>query len=253
MTDRPYIRQMKIIQITDLHLPDREEVSSKAFSQAWTEWECMLDEIEGRGADLLVNTGDICRSEPGANIYRRYYQGLRSLATPILNLAGNHDQLDLLFRHERTDPVLKKGAFTLLFLHCVGDQLYARHRSILLDELERGGKPLVIFMHYPPLYAGAPYMDGQHAFSEISTLLPSLEQARRKVEIFCGHYHMARSLKSGALSVHITPSPYMNIDPAFEDRRDCDRYKNPYREITLEGNALQQTLHGVKSSKSIDF
>ncbi len=233
---------MRIIQITDLHLPGPGDVDEKQVDRAWGAWSEMQKTVDELGADLIVNTGDICRNEPQSEIYSRYFKGLESMSTPMIHLGGNHDALDMLdpFGSQKTEQ--KHAGFELLFLHCKSDRVLSEHQLLLMDRLKKGNIPLVIFMHYPPLYAGCPYMDRGHAFSDIETLLPALSRANRPSYIFCGHYHMARTLNSGALRVHITPSPYMNIDPAYRERVDSDLYRRPYREITLHEGKMEERL-----------
>lgn len=234
---------MKIIQITDLHLPAQGDVSPSEYAQAWKQWELMRTFLQLSGADLIVNTGDICRATPAKEIYERYYAGLDSLDIPVINLSGNHDELDFIESYEQFQVHRKKEGMDMLFLHCTpAAQLIPEHHSLLLKALKKGPEPLVVFMHYPPLYAGSPYMDGQYAFAEIDSLLPVLETRARPITLFCGHYHMGRTIKSGSLTVHITPSPYINISPAFAERVDCKRYTRPYREIELANSQIITSL-----------
>lgn len=230
---------MKIIQITDLHLPGPDD---EEMEQGWRDWSDMRKVIDKAGADLVVNTGDVCRNEPQAGIYERYFEGLKSMSTPMIHLAGNHDALDMLEGYVDQKTQLKREGFELLFLDCEPDRMLSEHQFLLLDRLEKGQRPLVIFMHYPPLYAGCPYMDTEHAFSDIEALLPALSQANRPIYLFCGHYHMARTLSSGALKVHITPSPYMNVDPAYRARVHSDLFSRPFREIILNDGQLKERL-----------
>jgi Icc protein len=234
---------MKIIQITDLHLPSQNDVAPPEYTQAWADWEQMQAAITLNEADLIVNTGDICRATPAKEIYERYYASLDSLDIPIINLSGNHDNLDFIQSHEHLQIQQKKEGMDILFLHCTpAAQLTSEHHDILLKAANTGPKPLVVFMHYPPLYAGSPYMDSQYAFAGIDTVLPVLENSARPITVFCGHYHMARTIKSGSLTAHITPSPYMNIDPAHAERVDCKRYTRPYREIVLLNGQISTSL-----------
>ncbi len=233
---------MKIIQITDLHLPGPGDVDEEEMDRVWREWSEMQKTVDELGADLIVNTGDVCRNEPQSEIYSRYFKGLKSMSTPMINLGGNHDALAMFEPHGSQKTQLKHAGFELLFLHCEFDQMLSEHQELLLNRLEKGNIPLVIFMHYPPLYAGCPYMDRNHAFSDIETLLPALSLANRPCHIFCGHYHMARTLNSGTLRVHITPSPYVNIDPAYRERVNSDLYRRPFRKIMLHDGKVEERL-----------
>ncbi len=233
---------MKIIQIADLHLPAAGEAKKEEYSLAWNNWEQMRTELDLMGADLIVNTGDICREIPKASIYKQYFKGLASMSTPVINLSGNHDDLDLMEPYGETQSTLKKEGFDFLFLHCCPDKLIPPHQDLLVEALAHKKKPLIIFMHYPPLYAGSPYMDGQYPFADIDTILPLLADAKRSISLFCGHYHMARTIKYGSLTAYITPSPYRNIDPAFTDRVDCNRFAFPFREIIVRGGQVESFL-----------
>lgn len=233
---------MRILQITDLHLPGPGDAEEEEIESAWSSWAEMGTVLDGMGADFIINTGDICRDSPSAAIYKRYFTGLKELSTPVITLAGNHDNLELMKDFIPLETQVKEEKFEWLFLQCVQDRLWKAHHSLLLERVRKGTRPLLIFMHYPPLYAGSPYMDSEFPFADVDTILPLLEESPRPVYVFCGHYHTARTLQMGALTVCITPSPYKNIDPAYRERRLSHTYRRPFREIELTKGRVVHAL-----------
>jgi DNA repair exonuclease SbcCD nuclease subunit len=239
---------MKIIQLTDLHLPEKGRDSEAA----WRDWDKLRNAVDEAGADLIVNTGDVCRGVPQSEIYERYYAGVNLMKTPMVTLGGNHDALEMMARYESVDLSMESSGYSLLFLHCEEGQMVEGHKRYLFEQLEKSAKPLVVFMHYPPLYAGSRYMDEKHAFKEIELFLPALDGARVPVCVFCGHYHMARQIKVGSLEVNITPSPYLNINPAYDSRVSSMRYSLPFRKIFLEEGMLRNNLCDLQNPISVD-
>ena len=235
---------MKVIQITDLHLPGKGD----GGQEAWSEWDKLRNAVDEAGADLIVNTGDVCRDVPHPEIYERYYEGVNSMSTPVVTLGGNHDALEMMEHYESVDMSMEREGYSLLFLHCEEGRMVEGHKKYFFERLEKSEKPLIVFMHYPPLYAGIRYMDENHAFGEIELFLPALDGARVPVRVFCGHYHTARQIRMGALEVNITPSPYLNINPAYDSRVSSDQYGLPFREIYLDEGRLRNNLCDLVNS-----
>lgn len=219
---------------------------------AWRDWDTLRNAVDGAGADLIVNTGDVCRTVPQLEIYERYYAEVKRMKTPLVTLGGNHDALEMMARYESVDLSMESSGYSLLFLHCEEGQMVEGHKRYLFERLGKSEKPLVVFMHYPPMYAGSRYMDESHAFDEIELFLPTLDGASVPVCVFCGHYHMARQIKVGSLEVNITPSPYLNINPAYGSRVLSNRYNLPFREIFLQEGSLWNNLRDLKNPISSD-
>ena len=101
---------------------------------------------------------------------------------------------------------------------------------------------LIIFMHHPPVNANVPFMDNDHAFSEQSKFQELLAQRNDSVEVFCGHYHVDKSISRGNLHVHITPSCFFQIrDDIIEF--GVDHHRIGYRVIEIDDGAV---FHGVR-------
>lgn len=237
---------MKIIQVTDLHLPGPEDTLDSSAGDSWQGWAQLAKAAEKRNPDLIVNTGDICLQEPHVSIYRKYADSLKDISTPFRHVVGNHDNLSMFQSVFPTETAAESKmdleGFTCLFLHCENSRLIPPHQSLLAETLSSDHAPLILFLHYPPLYAGSPFMDQNYPFRQIDTLLPAVKNANRPVHVFCGHYHTDRIIQTGSCTVYITPSPYKNIDPAFETKTIATDRGLPFREIDLDNKSLQQRL-----------
>jgi Icc protein len=242
---------MKIIQITDLHLSGPEDTPDSSDYNSWQRWSRLAEYIEKRKPDLIVNTGDICLQNPQMSIYKKFFDSLKGFSTPLRLVAGNHDDLSMLQSalpaETATETKVDCEGFTCLFLDCENGRLIPSHQSLLFETLSSGSAPLILFMHYPPVYAGSPFMDQNYPFQQIDTLLPEIKNANRPIHVFCGHYHTDRIIQTGACNIYITPSPYKNIDPAFETKTTAVDRGLPFREIHLNQSIIQQELHYLPS------
>jgi Icc protein len=68
--------------------------------------------------------------------------------------------------------------------------------------------------------AGMPFMDTTWPFHRSHDLLPIFTRHPAPVHIFCGHYHVEKTIHHLNLNVSITPSCYFQLDsqnpnPAF--------------------------------------
>lgn len=235
---------MRIAQITDTHLSSQED----SFPQLdpWTRMQLVLDVLLQEDIDCLIHTGDICLDKPRRSIYELYRERIDAFECPVLHIPGNHDRGDLmkevLPNAYTTMHITEKEGFTIIFLNTGDAHIEKEELHKLKGLTEMSDKPLIIFMHHPPLYAGVRHMDKNYPLKNIHEVWPILQATKVPIEVFCGHYHTQRSIKVKNVQVHITPSTLYNIDPAFEEiKRD---YKTPpaYRWIRIEDGKMHQGL-----------
>ncbi|MEM9139418.1 MAG: phosphodiesterase [Pseudomonadota bacterium] len=192
---------MKIIHLTDLHLPapGSDLWGLDPFARAAS----ALDDIARHhaDADLCVISGDLANhGDPGAYAWL----GGKIAAFPLetVLMIGNHDDRAVA---AKTLPSLARdgagfiqcardlGPFRLLFLDTVQGETSAgaycqRRQDWLAAELSAAeGRPVVIFMHHPPFDVGIPYMD--RIKLEDHAAFGSLLGGHDIRHLFFGHIH----------------------------------------------------------------
>ncbi|WP_394831544.1 metallophosphoesterase [Pendulispora rubella] len=161
--------------------------------------------------DLIVNLGDDIEDESREADRVRYAECqsiLRKAQAPLLNVAGNHDLVNLTrgdlvetWRHE--GPLyyaLDHGGWHLVVLHTIErtDQdirIPKAQLDWLRDDLQRASLPTIVFMHHS---ASEQDLDDSRWFSgrpelalvaERAELRSIFEESRKVRAIFNGHLH----------------------------------------------------------------
>ncbi len=240
---------MKIIQLTDLHVELKEEAPfgidvRKNFHQ-------ILEAAQQLAPDHLVITGDLCYREGDVAIYRWIKKHLDQCGIPYDIIAGNHDDSALLAKtfeleHLLTEQELfftrKIGKSPFIFL----DSSRATHSDNQLKWLRRqlhnANQDVVIFMHHPPAKAGTPFMDDNHSLQDVEAFQNIIFDHPHSVSIFCGHYHIEKTIRIKNMMLQITPSCFFQIDQ-YEKEFKVDHHRIALREIIIDQQGLMSRVH----------
>ena len=210
---------MRIVQLTDLHLPPagtRTELGIDTQSNFLD----ILPRALALQPDLLVLSGDLCYDVGASATYAWVREKMDATELPYAVIGGNHDDASLLgpafgltVRQNEVYFVQPVGQHTVLFL----DTALATVSDAQLDWLEAQltalQGPVLLFMHHPPFHVGMLFMDLTWPFRRSADLMAVLSRRPAPVYVFCGHYHTERVAHAGNVSVHITPSLYFQLDP----------------------------------------
>jgi Icc protein len=230
---------MKIIQITDLHVAREGEPSfgvdvRQNFLDA-------LKAAKSLSPDLLVLTGDLCYDTADMEIYHWIKTQVDALHIPYSVIGGNHDSSGALASAFDAEHLLVGGElFYKRWLHgqCLffletsegfvseGQLLWLSHELSLLE------KDTVIFMHHPPVLGGVPHMDINYPLQNIAEVQEVFAQCPYHLTIFCGHYHVEKTICLRNMTVQITPSTYFQIDSHTEGFK-VDHLRPAFREINI--------------------
>lgn len=246
---------MKIIQITDLHIGlESDDTHSVDVRRNFLK---ILKEVQKRQPDYLVLTGDLCLMDGDVVIYKWIKTHLDELNIPYEIVSGNHDDSTILaqvfnkteFLHG-TELFFKKrlGNKTCLFLDTAVGELSNNQLLWLGKELRELQQEVVIFMHHPPVNGGVVFMENNHAMRGREQIQSVLCNYDYPITIFCGHYHTEKTICQQNLTVHITPSTYVQIDDNAENFL-VDHYRIAMREITFEPYAVLSTLRYFNGKK----
>ena len=208
---------MKIIHLTDLHLPPPGKMLWGL--DPYARLESALADIETlhADADLCVISGDLTdKGVPEA--YTWLADRLERFPIKTIPMLGNHDDRETAKRMLPGLPVDANGfvqgavdvpAGRLLFLDTFkggtsAGQYCAARQEWLRSELAATGSPVWIFMHHPPFDVGIPYMDRikldeDEAFGD-------LIEGTTVRHIFFGHIHRACFVHWRGISCSSLPS-----------------------------------------------
>jgi len=240
---------MQLVQLTDIHIGREEEDTRNVDVRG--NFRKALQQIVKRRPDQLIISGDLCYMEGEAGIYAWIRNQLDDFGLPFSVIPGNHDASALLadsFGHadrlqgEELYYAQRWGNWLALFLDSARGHLSADQKHWLAQSLHNySAHPALVFIHHPPCLAGVPYMDARYALEDRNEVLAIFKNHPLPVEVFCGHYHVEKSLRIGGVGVHITPSTFFQIDMQREDFA-VDHYRVGYRRIWLEEERLLHTI-----------
>lgn len=225
---------MTVLQLSD---PHAESPGRLAYGVADTSamLHAAVRHIKGlrQKPDLVVVSGDIACNGCSAG-YTAAADALGQLDMPVYVMPGNHDDRALLMRHlghlcpaePCTAPALcyatDAGEMSVICLDTSspgrhGGQVSRKEAAWLEEQLGQAPrKPVLLFMHHPPLSTGMKYMD--EPFEGIE-LLADVLRVFPDVHICCGHMHRAFAAQWVGRTVACCPScsVQMEIVPG-EDR-----------------------------------
>jgi len=240
---------MILFQITDIHIGFANEETFGIDVRG--NFRQLLDTLAPQTFDLLVITGDLCYQTGQTIIYQWIKTELDRRQMSYLLLAGNHDDVGLMmacFDLSAETPGTqlyypgKAEQPPLAFLDTSSGVLPEAQLLFLQQYLETHQRPICLFMHHPPLPMGVPFMDQNYPLRNSDALLPLLLAHPYPISIFCGHYHVEKSLRLHNIDVHITPSTFFQLNgqiPTFE----IDHKRPGYRRIYWNGERLEHTVH----------
>ncbi|WP_027966472.1 metallophosphoesterase [Halomonas halocynthiae] len=246
---------MRVIQITDCHLhadPQARCRTGVAFPQ--------LELVVARAAqlhpDMVIVSGDISQDH-SIESYALAEQALSTLGCPWHWLAGNHDLPNLMasIRPLPGEIAVKHWRLLLADTHWsgqargrLGEAELAALSAKLAEDAER---PVLLFLHHPPLDVGSAWMDelGLVDRAALSEMLCGHLQVRG---IVCGHIHQAffgeLGTCHGAIPVYGTPSTSDQFLPGSNIFAVDDVSQPGFRVIDLSDDSFVSWVERVDLS-----
>lgn len=246
---------MRLIQITDLHVGLPEDDTSGVDVRK--NCERILQKAAELEPDQLIFTGDLCFRGPEPEIYGWLKPRIDQLGLPCSFIPGNHDDTELMCNTFDLPESIIEGEYyyrkdwegrPVLFLDSAVAEFSVRQMEWLREQLLNCRGPVLLFIHHPPVYAGVPFMDDNHAFRQMNLIQEILHGYPGEISIFCGHYHVDKIVRKRNLLVHVTPSCYLQIDQHQADFK-VDHYRIGLREIILHEDSLLSTVHYLEGAK----
>lgn len=246
---------MKIIQITDLHID--EENGFPYDIDVRKNFLRILNAVKKQKPDHLVVSGDLCYRDPRVDIKKWIREVLNYSGLEYSVIAGNHDDSTMMAEVFNLNHLLSENEIyfakrikkeTILFLDTGKGSLSRKQSNWLKRQLKNADGDVLIFMHHPPVKAGVPFMDNRHPMQYIEKVQKIFFEHSANVHVFCGHYHVEKTIQLKNLSVHITPSCFFQIDQQSPEFK-VDHHRIAYREIVLENQTLASTVRYFDGSK----
>jgi Icc protein len=221
---RPSSRLLRIVQVTDCHVPLDPQTAYRGQS-ADRNLASLLPAIRRWQPDLLLLTGDA--SEDGsAAAYGRVSAQLSTAGAPVLALPGNHDDAAAMRRYFPLGPW--EGPFQrqtrnwqlVLLDSTVPGKVSGRLRPQALEQLEqclgRGrAEHVLLALHHQPVPVNAPWID-RYALGSADAFLAVVDRHPRVRCIIWGHVHQDfESVRNGVLLLG-SPSTAVNSLPNAE-------------------------------------
>lgn len=240
---------MRVIQITDLHIG--QEGEDTYFVDVRENFRRIIAAVQERRPDYLVLSGDLCYNHGDLEIYAWVKSWIDQLHIPYEVIAGNHDDSALMtqaFGREvdfKADGLYFRrdwGGRPFLFMDTAIQKVQTPQLEWLQEQLQSIKGDVALFIHHPPLLVGTPFMDNTHPLEDRDPLQDILCAYPGNIDIFCGHYHVDRTVRWKNLLVHLTPSCFFQIDSHAEDFK-VDHYRIAFREITFQPELTISAVH----------
>jgi Icc protein len=236
------MQHLCIAQITDLHITTSDGVGNfERFNQ-------VLKNIkEDSTINSIVISGDIAEGIEDRNIYERVKSLLDATELSYHVMPGNHDNAALLsevfglqdwFIHDRLYYTEEFDFGKILFFDTSTGELSMEQLIWLEEECSSSYQKFLLFLHHPPVLGGIPYLDNNFALSNLLEVQKVLKKNNNIQGIFCGHYHVERSIRLGNHIVFITPS---NAFQVVENGDEITKINTApvYRKIYWDGSTMR--------------
>jgi Icc protein len=242
------LNEIRIAQITDLHIPP---ISEHPFdTDPRSNLLSILEQVEDFEPHHIVLSGDLTFKDGDPESCEWIKNQLSPLDIPYTVIGGNHDSNDIIADVFECPELLKEGEIYMeetihdlpvLFLDSAKGELSPTQKEWLNDSLQAGEGPAIVFVHHPPCHGGVPHMDQNYPLRDREAVLGILKHSNRPCHVFCGHYHVEKTLQIENVMVNITPSLFIQLSsdgPEFK----IDHKIAGWRKISIKGNDVQSSV-----------
>ncbi len=235
----------RIAHITDSHLD--EELPAKNDVQTRKHLNAVLNDIKKENITEVICTGDIGEGKGIAY----FFEQLNSFSLSIT--LGNHDIFSQISKHYTTGirtvsqklyNRIEKDNFKYIYLDSSAgiidkDQLYWLQKELI------SSKYILIFMHHPVIGLNLK-VDEIGGLKNQHKLLSVLENHKKDIVLFCGHYHMESEILYKNIRQNITPAVSFQIEK-LQDKITLNTECFGYRIIEIENNNITSKVRFLKT------
>ena len=231
---------MKICLITDIHIDAPGELPIGLDTRL--QFVQTIQKIKEKKYDFMIVAGDLCHKTGIKETYLWIKSLLDETSIPYCVIPGNHDTSPVLAEVFGLDGELLDEELyydrkfvdgNVIFLDTSKGMMSDTQFKWLEEKIESSPETVTICMHHPPLISHSNHMEPTYMFSQMERFENLCSKySDKKFQIFCGHYHMERTIIKNNITLFITPSTFVQIDPdSFEFRKLGDSFG--YREIWI--------------------
>jgi Icc protein len=228
---------MRILHLTDLHVGKAGEATYGVDVRR--NLDAVLQDLPRYAPDLVMISGDLCYRTGETKIYKWIRERLDSVPYSFAFLSGNHDDPQKLADVFNLRDDLHQSELyysrrihgqTILFLDTTAGTLSEQQLQWTEQQLRTHQGPLLFFMHHPPFQAGVPFMDQNYPMHATDKFCQLLFDYPYPIYIFCGHYHVEKTIARKNVQLYITPSLFFQIDQSSPEFK-VDHYRIGFRLI----------------------
>lgn len=254
---------VRLLQITDPHLGARPGSELLGMDTDFS-----LDEVlklvrrEQIKAQLVLCTGDISSNGAMAS-YRRFQKKLQPLQTPMVWLAGNHDNVANMAKAtdggQELARIIDIGRWRLLMLNSQipgkpDGRVGVEQRSWLATQLSQSaGRHVLVSLHHHVLPVGCDWLDSQR-IADAAEFLALLSSHACVKAVLSGHVHQTNEQSHKHFRLLTTPSACIQFAEHSADFR-VDTLSPGYRwlELAADGSITTGISRVTGVEFSIDF
>ncbi len=206
--------------------------------------------------DHIVITGDLCYREPDRNIYIWIKETLDQTSVPYSVIAGNHDNSALIAEVFNLKDNLINGElyyskdlgnYQTIFLDTAKAAMSEEQILWFKAQLTAVCTNPVIFMHHPPCKSMVEFMDKNYPFLMEEEFIKVLKLCCKNPTIFCGHYHVTKTVIKDNITIFLTGSTFYAIDENSRNFRK-DNKAPGWRLIDLGYDAIYTSYRYIDQS-----
>jgi len=246
----------RIAHITDLHITPEGELNKDVDVRR--NFIRILEDVKKDDTiDRLVIGGDLGHKLPGREVLEWVKAQLDATGLPYRVIPGNHDDSQQMAEVFGLEEEMEGGKLffwdeldfgKIFYLDTSTGDLPMHQLAWVEEECGKSYQKFLLFMHHPPVQAGVPHMDRTHALVNMSQVQRILRNINNIQGIFCGHYHVERTVRLYNHMVLITPSTFFQLDDTALEMK-VGSYRIGWRKITWDGTHLSTYVKYLDTDK----
>jgi Icc protein len=217
-------KSLRIIQITDCHLPADPAQHYRGIN-AHQNLKDLIKKVATDKPDLLLLTGDLSEDASRAS-YAALKTCFNTLDIPVLALPGNHDDFEMVLQTFPGSPVdeavvTTHGEWQIIRLNsCLAGKPEGRLSTTVLQQLREilaadPWRPRLIALHHQPVPAESPWIDKYRLF-EPQAFMQIVAQSPAVKAVVWGHIHQVHETTMNGVALMGSPSSAINSEPGME-------------------------------------
>jgi Icc protein len=246
----------RIAHLSDIHCTaDRAAIKG---IDTWDNFDRAVADCAGHEIDHIVLSGDLANDPNDAGPYRFIRERIETLAVPYSIIPGNHDRLALM-REAFPEPIFAErermyyqrrlGPLSCVFLDTATGTVDSAQMNWFESAFAAMPAPRCLFMHHPPARCGVPLMDRKYPLENMDELQGAFSRLPATPLVFCGHYHVEKSVVAKCCTIMITPSTWYQLRQDIPEW-GVDHTRIGYRLIDCVDQTVRTTVRYLDAPAS---